>query len=296
MSKAECTDIAALPAALPRARSVAGWRRVFSGLARLLAEVLELFLPDECPLCEQPGGALCHDCRNAIRSATGGPFRAEAGAASLVDLQGTAVFPVFAAGVYRDRLAQAILAFKNHSMMQLTQPLSAALWRVLREAVLFERVNDRTFSELPSRRGSQPFNLGLPTLVPIPGSGAGYRRRGYHPLQVLLLALQRRAGGALPVRRLLRRRWWLLHRESAQQGLSAMARRRRLRHSMYVPARIGRQCSGLECVIVDDVLTTGATLAEAHRALTSAGLVVRVGIVIAVVPKVARSSAEYAQL
>ena len=68
-----------------------------------------------------------------------------------------------------------------------------------------------------------------------------------------------------------------------QKGLGRGDRAQRVRGSMrvrrglFAPARV----DGRPCIIVDDVLTTGATLAEAARALRAAGALVRGAVVLA---------------
>ncbi len=50
----------------------------------------------------------------------------------------------------------------------------------------------------------------------------------------------------------------------------------RVRRGLFAPEVTGRPC-----IIIDDVLTTGATLAEAARALRTAGALVRGAVVLA---------------
>ncbi|QHK22224.1 hypothetical protein GU243_07655 [Pseudarthrobacter psychrotolerans] len=50
---------------------------------------------------------------------------------------------------------------------------------------------------------------------------------------------------------------------------------------MKVPGRQRARVAGRRCIIVDDVLTTGATLAEAARALHLSGAVVMGAVVLA---------------
>ncbi|WP_052663685.1 ComF family protein [Psychromicrobium lacuslunae] len=284
---------AAKGSAQHRAEPRGRWQWLFDQLLQAAEAVADLVFPRVCASCERPAVVLCSDCHRALSRATRFPVRAEMLAESLSSAQivsnaGAVPMTVLAAGMYRDHLARVILAFKNHSALPLAKPLAQALWRTLVEIAHSEGFFEQGVSGLPSRSmmqrkpGRQP---GLPLLVPVPGTGTAYRRRGYHPLLVLLAALQRQAGTKLPVRKLLRRSWRAGFRGSAQPGLSARQRRRRLAGSMLVPARLSRRRAGSQCLLVDDVMTTGATLAEAKRALEQAGLSVVAAIVLAAVPK-----------
>jgi len=94
-------------------------------------------------------------------------------------------------------------------------------------------------------------------LVAVPTSRAAYRRRGYDPVRLLL----RRAGhDAAPVLRVARR--------SRDQKSLGVAERAENRAGAFVATR---RLDGRTFVVVDDVLTTGATLADAVRAIEAAG-------------------------
>lgn len=103
--------------------------------------------------------------------------------------------------------------------------------------------------------------------VPVPTSRAAFRRRGYRVPDLLISR-----AGAEP--------WTLLRhrgRHADQRGLTVQGRARNVRESMHVRQE-GR---GAKVVLVDDVVTTGATFDEAARALTSAGFDVVCGVALA---------------
>lgn len=100
-------------------------------------------------------------------------------------------------------------------------------------------------------------------LVRVPSSSAGMRRRGFDPVALLLRATGLRA---VPLRR----------RRSAascgaQKQRSALEREAAARGSLVLPTPAARALAGCPVVVVDDVVTSGATAREALRALRAAG-------------------------
>ncbi|MFJ4253000.1 ComF family protein [Microbacterium sp. NPDC090003] len=108
-------------------------------------------------------------------------------------------------------------------------------------------------------------------VVPVPTSRSAFRRRGYRVPELLL----RRAGVAPSS--LLRS----VVRRADQRGLDARARAANVRRSMT--AR--RRGDGAPVLVMDDVVTTGATLDEAARALTAAGYRVLGAVALAATPR-----------
>jgi predicted amidophosphoribosyltransferase len=258
-------------------------------------ELLALAVPVDCVCCGAEDLALCGSCERQVRMLTRRPFRAEAQAPALMDMDGSVLLPVVAAGAYRGELAQTLLAFKGHGQGQLADVLAKSLGRALRAAV-----------------GDAD---GL-VLVPVPTSGSAYRRRGFSPVHLLLDRLGRptlavagcprtaavvdalRKTGPLTRMRAAGRTAILTRTSAArgQKGLGRGARAQRVRGSMR--AKGGLRPPDLRarhCVLVDDVLTTGATLAEAARAVRAAGGVVVGAVVLAATrPPAAGTSAPQA--
>lgn len=113
-------------------------------------------------------------------------------------------------------------------------------------------------------------------LVPLPTSRASFRRRGYRVPDLLA----RRAG--LPVRPLLR----TVRRTADQRGLGRDQRRANVAKSM-----ISRDAASLRVILIDDVVTTGVTIAEAVRALRDAGADVIGAATVAATPRRLRGGA-----
>jgi predicted amidophosphoribosyltransferase len=107
-------------------------------------------------------------------------------------------------------------------------------------------------------------------VVPVPSSPAAVRRRGDAPLELLTRAAVAQAtprGCVLVVAPVLR----LRRRVADQAGLNHSQRAGNLERAMQVRPRWQGSVRGVACLLVDDVLTTGATLAEAARALREGG-------------------------
>ena len=189
-----------------------------------------------------------------------------------MDVAGTILLPVVAAGVYRDELAQGLLSFKRHGQHQLGRALGHALAGAVRAAA-------------PGANGF--------LLIPVPTSTAAYVNRGFSPVHLLLKGAVRRLPGVevMDVLGKVPRSGPLLpgghlgsggHKAPAgQKGLGRGARAQRVRGSMRVKSGARAKVAGRPCIIVDDVLTTGATIGEAARALHLAGAQVRGAVVLA---------------
>ena len=104
---------------------------------------------------------------------------------------------------------------------------------------------------------------GFELIVPVPIHAQRLRQRGFHPAGELARGLARTLGVPADLRALAQ-----LRATASQTGLDRRARRRNVRGAFA--ARAGLRVP--RCVaLVDDVVTTGATLGEAARALRRAG-------------------------
>ncbi|MEX0630988.1 MAG: ComF family protein [Chloroflexota bacterium] len=119
---------------------------------------------------------------------------------------------------------------------------------------------------------------GPATLVPVPLHRSRQRDRGYNQAELLAGELGRRANVAV---------WPALVRRRAtqrQHGLDRATRLRNLRQAMAlsaVPPPEGMQAGGPTVVLVDDILTTGATLEACAVILRGAGIEVVYGFAVA---------------
>lgn len=111
-----------------------------------------------------------------------------------------------------------------------------------------------------------PNNLTSPVLVPIPSAPANYKRRGYQHTLKLANALEKRIPGSA-TRSLLRSTGDRLD----QSHLGPAERLSNLEGAFEVDLR-GFADQGSLIVLIDDVVTTGATIAAACSALVEAGL------------------------
>ncbi|WP_422070798.1 ComF family protein, partial [Streptomyces galbus] len=107
-------------------------------------------------------------------------------------------------------------------------------------------------------------------LVPVPSAPAAVRSRGHDPTRRIALAAAgalRRAGRPARVAAVLRQR----RRVSDQAGLDRRQRQENVRGALVVsPGGARLLLTGGPVVLVDDLMTTGASLAEAARAVREA--------------------------
>lgn len=123
-----------------------------------------------------------------------------------------------------------------------------------RNLVLALKEGNRTDVARPLARRLAPLLGAASTLVAVPPSPAAWRRRGYDPVRLLV---RRPTVAALRVAR-----------ATADQKTLGVDERAANRAGSLQPTR---SLAGLRIVLVDDVMTTGATIDEAARAVRSAG-------------------------
>jgi predicted amidophosphoribosyltransferase len=224
---------------------------------------LDLLLGSACSACGSPGRALCRGCEAAL------PRRAHA--AWPTPTPAGLVRPS-AVGEYADPLRRLVVDHKEHGRLALARPLGRLLALAVLDAWAAAGPFGVPVGSGPSA-GAGPAagaRAGRVALVPVPSHGSVVRARNHDPLlRITRVAAATVRGEGLRARvcPVLR----VTARPVDQAGLDTAARAANVRGRFAV--RAGSRVTA-PVVLVDDVVTTGATLREAQRALEEAGVVV----------------------
>lgn len=197
----------------------------------LVGALLDLVLPRTCAGCQEPGRALCPSCATVLGGPARGAVRPRPCPPGL---------PRVCAGAdYLGAVQRLLLAHKERGALHLTAPLGALLASAVTALDLAEPV----------------------LLCPVPSAASAVRHRGHdHALRLASAAAVGVPGGRAV--RLLRP----ARRVADQSGLTTVARAANLAGALRATG-----VPGGAVVVVDDVMTTGATLVEATRALRAQG-------------------------
>jgi predicted amidophosphoribosyltransferase len=195
--------------------------------------VLDLVLPVECGGCGAPSTTWCDACARTLTVRADEPV--------LITPRLDPGVPVFSLGRYSGVRRETIVAVKERGRADLIRPLSAALRLGLAHLFAWGIVDPPL------------------TMVPAPTRRSAARRRGGDPVTRMALAAR---NPETTVAAALRMRAFT--RDSV--GLSAAQRQHNIAGRVVLRNPVVGQV-----LLVDDIVTTGATAAESVRVLQTAG-------------------------
>ncbi|GAA5161051.1 ComF family protein [Ornithinimicrobium tianjinense] len=220
-----------------------------------LLALLDLAAPAACGGCSRAGTRWCSDCAASLRdgAAGAGPWSPTPRPAGLP--------PTWSGAAYAGAVRAGVVAWKDGGRADLTAVLAPVLRAVLAAAL------DGSVHHAEALAAGDAV-----LLLPAPSGRAGTRARGEHRVAALTRAAVRgipRSEGPRPLEVL--DALCLVRRVQDQAGLDARARAANLAGAVRVRPVLAGRIVGRPCIVVDDVVTTGATLAECARALRECG-------------------------
>lgn len=195
--------------------------------------ILTLLFPDRCVFCRKftDKSRVCEKCRDVLPETTGQR------SAKRGEFFSTCISPFYYVGLVRD----SIIRFKFKR-----KPSYASVYAGYCARLIKERLEGK---------------FEVITWVPI--SRRRLRDRGYDQARLLAEAISRELG--IPCTRMLKK----VRETPPQSTISGLARRRANVSGAF--KAFGNDINGKRILLIDDIITTGATLSECSRGLLMAG-------------------------
>ncbi len=224
-------------------------------MVKILNKIIGFLFPPACPLCDTPvstHGELCADCWISINwidnpkcVKCGYPFPED------LDLGGIPLCPTCASGkceldwvrsacVYDDASRSAMLPFKHGGCVQYARFMSRAMMWALRD-----------------------IDVDIDVVMPVPLANRRLFKRGYNQATLLARPIAHVLGVAMDVGSIKR-----IHRPD--MGHKNARERAANIHGVFSVVNADK-IRGKRILLVDDVMTTGATFSELRRVLVRAG-------------------------
>ena len=220
-----------------------------------LQDLINFIFPQSCPLCNarvETHGELCADCWTSFNWIDGAkcvhcgfPF------ASSFDMSPNMLCPICAAGkceldlircacVYDDASRAAVLPYKHAGRVQYARFMSRAMIWAMHD-----------------------IDINPDVVMPVPLARRRLFQRGYNQATLLARPIARAFGVKMDLDSVSR-----VYREN--MGHKTSAQRARNIHNVF-SIKHPDKIRGKKILLVDDVMTTGATFNELHKVLVAAG-------------------------
>ena len=215
----------------------------------------ELIWPTHCLACDYPDELICERCRAELPwiaqrwacPSCGAPFGWLTCTECGRDWEPRATVCAWS---FEDAAARTVTTFKDHHELRLAPVIAAALATALDEAAAW-----------PARDGRPRYDPAeLDAIAFVPATAAAYRRRGFDHMELVARALSRETG--IPLADVLVR-----PRAKDQRGLTRDERAANTAGTI----RSIEDVSDLRILLIDDVITTGSSIAAATHALLARG-------------------------
>jgi ComF family protein len=204
-----------------------------------MRRLLDVLLPPACPGCGREGEIICASCRKSLERRLDEPAGVPLGLpsklpAGIVQLEWCAA--------YNGPARACVHALKYDGERRLVEPMA----------------------QIMARRWARA-GVGGDILVPVPVHAARKRQRGFDQAELLARGVGTQLG--LRVLNGIRRST----KTTAQHALGRGARATNVGHAFVIDPRNGGEVRGAWVVLIDDLTTTGATLAGCAQVLYDSG-------------------------
>lgn len=220
-------------------------------------QIIELFLPAQCLICELPSDnkLICSCCLKALLK--------ERDCCQRCGLALNHSLPFCG-----DCLKQAHLFTQLHALGNYQKPYSTLIKKLKysKQLIYGELLGELLTESIRLNLPAVPINT-IDYLLPVPLHAQKHRHRGFNQAEIIAAVTSKQLNIPLLLEKVERH-----VKTDPQEGLSLHNRKKNLNNAFSITPSLQQKIAGTYIVIVDDVVTTGATVNSLCHTLLAAGV------------------------